>query len=162
MIRYALICEDEHGFEAWFSNSASYDDQAQRGLVECPHCGSTAVRKQLMAPALATSRQKEARRERAQSAQTIKAEGAQTQMSHIDGSNLEDIARKMRAHIRNNFDYVGDTFAKEVRAMHKGEQPERLVYGETTAKESEALREEGISFSALPEIFTPTPPKKTN
>lgn len=162
MIRYALMCEDEHGFEAWFSNSAAYDDQAKRGLVECPHCGSTAVRKQLMAPAVATSRQKEARRERAEPAHPSTDGQAQTQMSHVEGANLEDIARKMRAHIRNNFDYVGDSFAKEVRAMHKGEQPERLVYGETTAKESEALREEGISFSALPEMFTPTPPKKAN
>ena len=45
MIRYALSCDHDHGFEAWFASSSDYDDQAERGLVECPFCGSTAVRK---------------------------------------------------------------------------------------------------------------------
>lgn len=49
MIRYALQCDGGHGFEAWFGDSAAYDDQASRGLVECPHCGSRGVSKQIMA-----------------------------------------------------------------------------------------------------------------
>ena len=53
MIRYALSCDHDHGFEAWFASSSDYDDQAARGLVECPFCGSTGVRKQVMAPAVA-------------------------------------------------------------------------------------------------------------
>ena len=36
MIRYALVCEHDHPFEAWFGSSTDYDDQAARGLVECP------------------------------------------------------------------------------------------------------------------------------
>ena len=36
MIRYALRCDGDHAFEAWFGASADYDDQAARGLVECP------------------------------------------------------------------------------------------------------------------------------
>ena len=48
MIRYALACADGHEFEAWFRNSDDYDVQKDRGLVECPHCGSTEVSKQLM------------------------------------------------------------------------------------------------------------------
>ncbi|HEX3701063.1 MAG TPA: DUF1178 family protein, partial [Phenylobacterium sp.] len=53
MIRYALVCQHEHGFEGWFGSSADFDDQAGRGLVECPLCASKAVRKQIMAPAVA-------------------------------------------------------------------------------------------------------------
>ena len=56
MIRYALRCELDHGFEAWFGDSAAYDDQVARGLVECPVCGSHAVSKQIMAPAVAGTR----------------------------------------------------------------------------------------------------------
>ena len=56
MIRYALQCDGGHGFEAWFGDSAAYDDQAARGLVECPHCGSHEVSKQIMAPAVAGTR----------------------------------------------------------------------------------------------------------
>ena len=60
MIRYALACADGHEFEAWFRNSEDFDVQKHRGLVECPHCGSIEVAKQLMAPSVRTSRQKEA------------------------------------------------------------------------------------------------------
>jgi hypothetical protein len=56
MIRYALICDQAHPFEAWFGSSDAYDDQASRGLVECPFCGSKAVRKQIMAPAVVNGR----------------------------------------------------------------------------------------------------------
>ncbi|HXW40832.1 MAG TPA: DUF1178 family protein, partial [Xanthobacteraceae bacterium] len=39
MIRYALSCEAGHAFESWFANSAAYDKQAKRGLINCPVCG---------------------------------------------------------------------------------------------------------------------------
>ena len=29
MIRYQLQCDKDHGFEAWFTNSATYDKQVQ-------------------------------------------------------------------------------------------------------------------------------------
>ena len=35
MIRYALVCEHEHPFEAWFGSSTDYDDQAAPGRVGC-------------------------------------------------------------------------------------------------------------------------------
>jgi hypothetical protein len=53
MIRYALACAHGHRFEGWFGSSSDYDDQAERGLVECPFCATTAVTKQIMAPAVA-------------------------------------------------------------------------------------------------------------
>ena len=52
MIKYQLICEKEHAFEAWFSNSSAYDDQLAAGYVECPICSSHEVRRALMAPNL--------------------------------------------------------------------------------------------------------------
>jgi hypothetical protein len=60
MIRYALYCEHDHPFEAWFGSSSDYDVQAARGQVECPMCLSTVVRKQIMSPAISTSRRREA------------------------------------------------------------------------------------------------------
>ncbi|XBQ14796.1 MAG: DUF1178 family protein [Oceanicaulis sp.] len=148
MIRYALVCEDEHRFEAWFSSSEDYDRQAERGLVECPHCGSVHVRKQIMAPAVSTSRRKEAR---------------QTTMSGSgDAPDFAALARKVQAHIRSNYDYVGDSFAKEARAIHDGEKPERLIYGETTPEEREKLKEDGVPCAPLPAPFAPTPPKKAH
>ena len=53
MIRYALACDQAHEFEAWFGSSSDYDGQVERGLVECPFCGSRGVSKQIMAPSVA-------------------------------------------------------------------------------------------------------------
>ena len=52
MIHYQLCCSADHGFDGWFKDSASFDKQARRGLVECPTCGATDVRRALMAPSV--------------------------------------------------------------------------------------------------------------
>ncbi|WP_421860034.1 DUF1178 family protein [Oceanicaulis sp.] len=142
MIRYALSCAEGHDFEAWFRNSDDYDVQNARGLVECPTCGSLEISKQLMAPSVRTSRKTEA--------------------TANSAPDFQSLARQVQAHIRSNFDYVGERFAHEARAIHKGDAPERLIYGETTAEEREQLSEEGVPCAPLPEPFAPTPPKKAN
>ena len=53
VIHYALVCENAHKFEAWFRNAEAYDEQAARGIVSCPVCGSAKVDKAIMAPAVA-------------------------------------------------------------------------------------------------------------
>ena len=140
MIRYALLCDQEHEFEAWFSNSDAFDTQNERGLVECPQCGSTEVRKAVMSPAISTSRRREA-----------------TPQAHAAA-----VAAKVKAHIRTHYDYVGEDFASEARAIHKGDKPQRLIYGEVSADEGESLREEGVPVAPLPDALAPTPPKKAN
>tara|TARA_R110002096_G_scaffold336865_2_gene530143 strand:+ start:783 stop:1205 length:423 start_codon:yes stop_codon:yes gene_type:complete len=140
MIRYALKCASDHEFEAWFRNSATYDEQADAGLIECPVCGDTQVRKAIMAPSVATSKQR----------------GATSQTMMLE------LAGKVRAHIRDKFNYVGDKFATEARAMHDGDKPHRDIYGETTPQESKALIEDGVPCAPLPPALTPVPDKKLN
>jgi hypothetical protein len=41
-----------HAFEGWFGSEDDFQDQLQRGLVECPMCGDSDIRKQLSAPRL--------------------------------------------------------------------------------------------------------------
>ena len=57
MIHYQLLCEHDHEFEAWFRDSTAYDEQAKRGEVQCPFCGSDNVRKAVMAPALSSRKE---------------------------------------------------------------------------------------------------------
>lgn len=140
MIRYALVCEAEDAFDAWFSSSADFDVQAERGLVECPVCGSKAVRKAPMAPAIARTR----------------SEPSEAQVRSM-------IAQAVKAHIRENFDYVGPRFAEEARRQHEGETPaERPIWGEATAEEAKALVEEGVPVAPLPPALAPEPPRKLN
>ena len=141
MIKYDLRCDNGDEFEAWFGSISDYDKQAEAGLVECPHCGSKHVSKAPMAPSVQTARKKAERSERA------------VAMA---------MAAKVREHIKDNFDYVGDKFADEARKMHAGESEERAIWGEATPAEAEALAEEGIHASPLPPELAPTPDKKVN
>jgi len=141
MIHYELRCANGDEFDAWFGSIADYDSQAERGLIECPHCGSTQVEKAPMAPAVRTSRSVERRKERA------------VAMA---------MAAKVREHIKDNFDYVGDKFADEARKMHAGESEERPIWGEATPEQARELADEGVPASPLPSELAPTPPTKVN
>ena len=143
MIRYALRCEHDHGFEAWFGTSADYDEQAARGLVECPACGSRAVSKQIMAPAVAGTRKS------ADAPDPAKMQGMMMQM-----------AREVRSHVEQNFDYVGDAFAREARDIHEGRSEKREIYGEATPAEVKKLKEDGVPCAPLPPL--PPDPAKLN
>jgi hypothetical protein len=64
---------------------------------------------------------------------------------------------KLRRHVEENFDDVGDTFATEARAIHEGRAEDRGIYGQATSKEVRELVEDGVPVAQLP----PEPPKKT-
>ena len=141
MIKYALACDQDHLFEGWFGASADYDDQTARGLIECPICASRGVRKQIMAPSVAGT----------------KARGTSSDAPAQMRAMMMDAMGKVRAHVERNFDYVGDTFATEARAIHEGRSEERGIYGEATPGEVRALVEDGVKVAPLP----PAPPKKS-
>jgi hypothetical protein len=144
MIRYALQCDAAHGFEAWFGSSSDYDDQSARGLVECPYCGSRGVTKQIMAPAVAGTKRDAPSPEAAARVRTM----------------MTDMAREVRSHVERNFDYVGDTFAREARAIHEGASEKREIYGEASPAEVKALKDDGIPCAPLPQL--PPDPSKVN
>ncbi len=136
MIRFSLICDATHEFEAWFRSSDDYDAQAKRGLVSCPVCHSQKVGKALMAPAVSTGRKRE-----------TMALAADAEQKRIAAAMIE-LARKMR----ENADYVGDKFAEEARKIHFGETEQRGIYGEATFEEVNALVDEGVDLLPLPPL----------
>jgi hypothetical protein len=141
MIKYALVCAQEHPFEGWFGSSADYDDQSQRGLVSCPVCGLAEVRKQIMAPAVSGT----------------KARSSGPETDPATRSMMMEAMARVRSHVTENFDYVGDRFAAEARAIHEGASEDRGIYGEASPKQVRALIEDGVQVAPLP----PEPPKKT-
>lgn len=134
MIKYALLCDDDHGFEGWFGSSADYDDQQARGLLECPVCGSGAVRKAIMAPAIAGT----------------KAQKSSPDLPPQMRSMMMEAMGKVRAHVEENFDYVGDAFAREARDIHEGKSEERSIYGEATPTEVKKLVDDDVPVAPLP------------
>ena len=143
MIRYALACDRAHEFEAWFGSSSDYDYQADRGLVECPFCGSRGVTKQIMAPSVAGTKK---------SAAPDAAARMQTMMMQA--------AREVRAHVEENFDYVGDAFAREARDIHEGRSEKREIYGEATPADIKKLKDDGVPCAPLPSL--PPDPSELN
>lgn len=140
MIRYALTCDHDHAFEGWFASSAEFDDQQGRGLVECPLCASKLVRKQIMAPAVSGTRR---------TAREVPPATAQAMMMEAAG--------RIRQHVEDNFDDVGDSFAAEARAIHEGKAEDRGIYGQATPREVRDLVEDGVPVAPLP----PEPMKKS-
>ncbi|WP_428408323.1 DUF1178 family protein [Hyphococcus sp.] len=132
MIKYRLICDADHEFEGWFRDSADYDFQADKGLIDCPCCGSDDVRKAVMAPAVA--RRDGLRKER---------------LAAIHKDMAKAVARA-RDYVEKNFDYVGDKFPEEARKIHYGESEERGIYGEASGKEVKELIDEGVQIAPLP------------
>ncbi|KQZ14645.1 hypothetical protein ASD44_11640 [Mesorhizobium sp. Root554] len=134
MIRFSLICEREHEFEAWFRSNDDFDAQKKRGLVDCPSCGSHKVEKALMAPAVSTSRKQE---------KVALAVGDEQRKMM---AQLKALSEK----VRENSEYVGEKFAEEARKIHFGETDARGIYGEATLDEAKGLAEDGVEFMPLP------------
>lgn len=131
MILFELRCENDHHFEGWFKDNASFDAQQAAGAIACPVCGDARVAKAIMAPRI------------------NKAHGQQL--------DVHDIARQMRqllSDIRNTVekscDYVGDKFADEARKIHYGETESRPIYGEASDDDARELEEEGVAVARIP------------
>jgi len=146
MIHYNLRCDEGHTFDSWFNSSASFDKQAKRGLLECPHCGSAKVERALMTPSVP--------RKGRVTAEPPLPPPAKKQAPAMAAEHVPDHIRamlqKLRAEVEKNCDYVGDTFADEARRIHNGESDARGIYGETTPEEAEALKEDGIEIARIP------------
>jgi hypothetical protein len=134
MIKYTLLCDDNHGFEGWFASAAGYDRQLEAGQIKCPSCGTAKVRKAVMTPNIATGK-----------TPTAKAE------AKIPGEVLE-LLRAVRREVVKHADYVGPRFADEARKIHLGEIEARGIYGEATPAEAKALLDEGVQVHPLPKL----------
>ena len=75
---------------------------------------------------------------------------------------MMEAAGKVRAHVESTFDYVGDTFAREARAIHEGRSDERGIYGEASPREVKSLVEDGVKVAPLPPAPTPKPKTQLN
>lgn len=146
MIRYALKCRNDHGFESWFKSAEAFDSLQASGMIACPECADKTVAKTLMAPQVKASK-------------TPRSPDVSAQpVTNAPDPQLVEAIRTIRDHVEKNSDYVGDRFATEARAMHAGDLPHRSIYGEVRPDEARKLKEDGVPAMPLPFI----PKQKTN
>lgn len=149
MIRYSLRCGKDHTFDSWFKGADAFAALQSAGQVACPVCGSTEVRKDLMAPAVRPAR-KAASRPRT-------GDDDRPDLS-LPASELEAQIAALRRQIEEHSEYVGMNFATEARRIHAGEAPGRAIHGEARPDEARALIEEGLPVAPLPFL----PSRKVN
>ncbi len=152
MIHYQVRCRHGHEFDGWFKDSATFDSQSKRGLIDCPACGDTHVSRALMAPSVAT---RPVRSDQAPPTPTvvpqISAASVASKASHGPlPAQLRAVLQGIRAEIEKNCDYVGPDFAEEARKIHRGDSPLRGIYGEATPEQADELGDEGIDVARIP------------
>ena len=133
MIKYSLECNQSHTFDAWFSDSLNFEKQNKNNQISCPNCSSLKIKKSIMAP-------------------SIPSKNYKSDLLNEKKDNVEVVLSKVRKHVEDNFDYVGDKFADEARSMHYGEKEEREIYGETTIEDAVDLIEEGVNVKPMPGV----------
>lgn len=143
---FDLACEHEHRFEGWFASGQAFDDQQERKLIECPICGSHAVKKMPAAPRLNLSHAQAPERGQAPAKGPAAGGGRAT----MDPAQFQAMFMKVTRRIIESTEDVGERFAEEARRIHYSEAPERAIRGSTSHEEAIALREEGIEVFALP------------
>jgi hypothetical protein len=140
MIVFDVTCANEHTFEGWFKDGATFDAQVAAAEVACPVCGDTNVRKGLAAPRLGGLRKG-------------KADPAPVAAGGAPDPKIDEYVKALHAlkkHVEENSDYVGEKFPEEARKIHYGETEARAIYGEASPEEAEALHDEGVEFQSIP------------
>ena len=140
MVVYDLICEQNHKFEGWFPSFEGYQEQAAKGLVSCPTCGSADVEK--LPHACAVHVKKEA-----QNAPMPKENATP---SALTPAQVNEMLIRLNHYVRENFEDVGPRFAKEARAIFDGRRGKKPIHGTATPEERTELDEEGVPYALLP------------
>jgi hypothetical protein len=170
-----LQCAGMHTFEGWFGSEEDYQSQRERGLVACPLCANTEVRKLPSAPrlnlgAVEPRSSKPATQEEPAAASssgpgsgsssatanvptapTAEAVSSSLAQVHPEAAEMvQEAWMKMVKHVMANTEDVGQNFAEEARKIHYGESEERNIRGQASVEETKDLLEEGIDVLPLP------------
>ena len=130
MIKYNLKCKNKHEFESWFSDSKEFEKLLKKKLIECLFCKSKSVKKSIMSPRIS---------------HTKKIDFPYKEIKRMK----KDLA-KLRKFVEKNFEYVGQNFPREVRKIYYDKKRNKNIYGITTPKEAQELKEEGIDVASIP------------
>ena len=136
MIKYNLICDNEHEFESWFSDSLEFEKLKNKKLLECIYCSSKRIEKSIMSPMISNSNNLE----------------LPNNKFEREFFKEKKRLKQIRKYIEKNYEYVGKNFSKKVREIYYDKKSKKTIYGTTTPKEREELAEEGIDLLSIPWI----------
>jgi hypothetical protein len=137
---FDLQCGAGHRFEGWFASAEEFAVQRAQGLVGCPSCGAQEV-------------------DRVPSATRFNTGAPQVVARVAKGQDPLALAQKLYSRMLDEIlarsEDVGTEFPAEARRIHYHDAPGRMIRGQASKQEHEALLEEGI-----PVLRMPIPPAK--
>ena len=135
MIRYRLSCEECNAlFDSWFASSKEYEKLKKLKHLNCYNCNSFKVKKTLMSPNVLSSKDK-----------------IVTTSKDKKFFKMKSKIKKYQKFIKENFNYVGDNFAYEARAIHYNkDKKSKGIYGNSSLEEISELKDEGIETDIIP------------
>ncbi|MFN3618743.1 DUF1178 family protein [Sphingorhabdus sp.] len=162
MIAFDLNCSNGHQFEGWFTSSAEFDSQKANGILACPLCDDVTVQKALSVPNVARKSNQRAVTTPSSSSPAVEVRGEAAATEPVPPAMVELVQKLAQAQTEmlEKSQWVGGNFAETARAIHYGEEPDRLIHGETSAHETKELLEEGIPITPL--LFSVVPPNAKN
>ena len=137
MIKYRLICKDcETTFDSWFVSSKGYERLKKKKFLNCHICNSLSVEKTLMSPSV-----------------FLPKNDSKVYNQIQKYKKTKEVLLKYQKFIKKNFNYVGENFAYEARAVYyKNKKPSKGIYGTITKEGLKELKEEGIETQIIPWI----------
>ena len=136
---FNLCCDQDHSFEGWFASGDEFDRQLSAGLVECPVCASTEVRKMPTAARLNIS-----------GALPPQEPSGKEQVAMPNDESMRSMMLQIARHIAANSEDVGERFPEEARRIHYEEAPKRSIRGLASKDEAAELKDEGIEVMPVP------------
>ena len=130
MIKYNLKCKNKHEFESWFSDSKEFEKLIKKKLIECLFCKTKSVKKSIMSPRISNKKK--------------------INFPYKEIKRMKKDLAKLRKFVEKNFEYVGENFPREVRKIYYDKKRNKNIYGITTPKEAQELKEEGIDLPSIP------------
>ena len=130
MIKYNLKCKNKHEFESWFSDSKEFEKLLKKKLIECLFCKTKSVKKSIMSPRISNKKK--------------------INFPYKEIKRMKKDLVKLRKFVEKNFEYVGENFPREVRKVYYDKKRNKNIYGITTLKEAQELKEEGIDLASIP------------
>lgn len=133
---FDLQCGAGHRFEGWFGSAEEFAVQREQGLVGCPSCGVHQVERVPSATRFNTGAPQPLEK---------KPEGPQDALALA-----QKLYSRMLDELLTRSEDLGSEFPAEARRIHYQEAPERMIRGEASDEEHDALIEEGIAVARLP------------
>jgi hypothetical protein len=130
MIVFELECGHGHRFEGWFEGGEAFESQLSGGMIVCPYCENTDIRK-VMSPV------------------AVRKSSPGTAPAKTPEIDYRRLAGEVFRYMKDNFEDVGTDFAAEALKMHYGVAERKNIRGSATAEEEKTLKEEGVEFHKI-------------